>query len=104
MSDDVKDFAHYANAAERVIATIQDDMPTADVAVIAAIAQVFATLATGAPKSSTHVDPEPCGSLHDVSVGNGHIELSTPTWCRYKHGHEGAHQCICCMYQWLVCS
>lgn len=50
MSDDVKDFAYYAGAAERVISTIQADWPTVDVAATAAIAQVFATLATGAPE------------------------------------------------------
>jgi hypothetical protein len=50
MSDNVKDFAYYAEAAERVIDTIQDDWPTVDVAATAAIAQVFATLACGAPE------------------------------------------------------
>lgn len=50
MSDDVKDFAYYAGAAERVIATVEDGMPAVEVAAIAAIAQVFATLAAGAPE------------------------------------------------------
>lgn len=55
MSDDVKDFAYYADAAERIISGITEDMPVLDVAAVAACAQVFATLAAGAPKP----DPEP---------------------------------------------
>jgi hypothetical protein len=56
MSDDVKDFAYYAGAAERIIATIEEDTPSADMVATAAIAQVFATLATGAPKPETVSD------------------------------------------------
>lgn len=83
MSDDVKDFYHYANAAEQVIATIQDDMPTADVAVIAAIAQVFATLAAGAPKAiPSGVCP---GRLFPVPP-NGEFKI-----CVLGAGHNGDH-------------
>lgn len=83
MSNGVKDFAHYADAAESVIATIQDDMPTADVAVIAAIAQVFATLATGAPKAAL---PGVCpGRLFPVPP-NGEFKI-----CVLGTGHIGDH-------------
>lgn len=58
MTDDVKDFRYYADAAERIISGITEDMPVLDVAAVAACAQVFATLAAGAPKRDQADDSE----------------------------------------------
>jgi len=50
MPDQVKDFQYYADTVDRLVGTINDDMATADVAVIVSLAQVYATLATAAPE------------------------------------------------------
>jgi hypothetical protein len=55
MSDDVKDFAYYADAAERILSGITEDMPVLDVAAVAACAQVFATLDTVQLRVARHV-------------------------------------------------
>ena len=83
MSDDVKDFAYYANAAERVIATVEDGMPAVEVAAIAAIAQVLATLAAGAPKLTDNHCPE---RLLSFPEGAG----SRP--CIHPAGHPSRHE------------
>lgn len=102
MSDDVKDFAYYAVKAEETLARLPE-LPSADgKRLCVAKADVYARLACGAPKSPAFVDPEPCGSFHGIDSGDSksHITLNTPARCRYKHGHTGTHQCMCCMYQW----
>lgn len=81
MSDDVKDFAYYASAAERVIATVEDGMPAVEVAAIAAIAQVLATLAAGAPKAG------PC----PVRL-NSNPPSTVGLPCTLLEGHSGDHK------------
>ena len=81
MSDDVKDFAYYADAAERIISGITEDMPVLDVAAVAACAQVFATLAAGAPK------PGPC---HARLNSNPPSTAGLP--CTLIEGHSGDHK------------
>lgn len=87
MSDDVKDFRYYAGAAERVIDTIQDDWPTIDVAATAAIAQVFATLAAGAPKPKQNDTSRHCA---------GRLEGPTPDLyyqcIKYAHDVNEPHE------------
>lgn len=83
MSDDVKDFAYYADAAERILSGITEDMPVLDVAAVAACAQVFATLAAGAPAAPL---PGVCPCRLFPIPPNGDFEI-----CILGAGHNGDH-------------